>query len=94
MAKDPFDPKGLIRDSFSIDNITEAECRSIFLDWALSIESELSFEEVIARLLSRHKDKPTDHPMHKVLSAGLQKPPKPVRRGRRHTHGTSDTTSE
>ena len=34
------DPKGLIREAYSIDGITKAECRSIFLDWALSLPLE------------------------------------------------------
>ena len=31
------DPKGLVRESYNIDGITLGECRSIFLDWALSL---------------------------------------------------------
>ena len=33
--KDALDPRGLIRESYRIEGITEAECRSIFMDWAL-----------------------------------------------------------
>ena len=35
--RDPLDPKGLIRESYRIEGITEGECRSVFLDWALSL---------------------------------------------------------
>jgi hypothetical protein len=38
-APDPLDPKGLIREAFRIDGITDAECRSIFVDWALSVQA-------------------------------------------------------
>ena len=31
------DPKGLVRESYRIDGITPGECRSIFVDWALSL---------------------------------------------------------
>ena len=36
-SRDPLDPKGLIREAYRIDGITAGECRSIFLDWALSL---------------------------------------------------------
>mgnify|MGYP000087492773 CR=1 FL=1 len=39
MAKgDALDPKGLIEESYKIDGIVAPECRSIFLDWALSYQ--------------------------------------------------------
>ena len=31
------DPKGLVRESYNIEGITLGECRSIFMDWALSL---------------------------------------------------------
>jgi hypothetical protein len=34
------DPKGLIFEAFRIDGITDAECRSIFVDWALSVQAD------------------------------------------------------
>ena len=36
MERDPLDHKGLIREAYRIEGITLGECRSIFLDWALS----------------------------------------------------------
>ena len=33
------DPKGLVRESYAIDGITAPECRSVFLDWALSLKA-------------------------------------------------------
>jgi len=36
MKGDFDDPKALIREAYNIEAITRSECRSIFLDWALS----------------------------------------------------------
>jgi hypothetical protein len=49
----PDDPKGLIRESFRIEGITGAECRSIFVDWALSVQAE-DPRPLIERLLDRY----------------------------------------
>ena len=38
--KDPDDPKGLIREAYRIEGISEPECRSIFMDWALSSDKD------------------------------------------------------
>ena len=35
------DPKGLIRESYRIEGITPGECRSVFMDWALSLPNIL-----------------------------------------------------
>ncbi len=79
MAKDgqgPDDPKGLIAEAYRIDGITEPECRSIFLDWALSVPAEPA---TIERLI----DGRPDHPMTRVLRAGLGAPARTGRRGGR-----------
>ena len=33
------DPKGLIREAYAIEGITDGECRSILIDWALSLRA-------------------------------------------------------
>lgn len=81
-ARDPADPKGLIREAFRIDGITEPECRSIFVDWALSVDAD-DPRALIGRLLDRHADAPPDHPMRVVLTEGLAAPARPRRRGGR-----------
>ncbi|MBF9047133.1 hypothetical protein LSUCC0031_08420 [Rhodobacterales bacterium LSUCC0031] len=81
-APDPHDPKGLIRESFRIDGITDAECRSIFVDWALSLTAGEP-QAAIEALLARYQGEPADHPMFAVLHAGLATSPKPGRRGGR-----------
>ncbi len=79
--KDTLDPKGLITDAYAIDGITAPECRSIFLDWALSYQGKATAG--IAGLLERHADKPTDHPMTATLRDGLAPSLTPRRRGGR-----------
>lgn len=81
---DPADPKGLVREAFRIDGITEAECRSIFVDWALSVEAD-DHRPLIELLLVRHAREGADHPMCLVLSQGLDAPPRARRRGGRKT---------
>jgi hypothetical protein len=80
--RDPNDPKGLIRESFRIDGITPEECRSIFVDWALSVEAA-DHRPLIEALLLRHADAPPDHPMRAVLAEGLTASTGPRRRGGR-----------
>ncbi len=78
--RSPEDPKGLIYESFRIDGITASECRSILVDWALSVE-QTDMAPLIAALLQRHAAEPDDHPMKAVLREGLSTGPGPRRRG-------------
>lgn len=81
---DPDDPKGLIRESFRIEGITNGECRSILVDWALSLDTALDAPAVLARLHARHKAAAPDHPMtHLLLEAVSAAPVQPRRRGGR-----------
>lgn len=80
--KDPDDPKGLIFEAYRIEGITEPECRSIFMDWALSRGTD-DARPVIADLLARYGADQQDHPMSKVLREGLDAPASPRRRGGR-----------
>lgn len=75
------DPKGLIGDSFKIDGITAGECRSIFLDWALSFDGDQ--KAAIEGLLEWHADAPDGHPMKATLREGLGTAAAPKRRGGR-----------
>lgn len=66
---DPFnpdDPKGLIRESYRIDGITASECRSILLDWALSLPLDSDQAAVAGRLHASRAA--TDHPMTHLLA--------------------------
>lgn len=81
MIKDPLDPKGLIREAYAIDGITGGECRSIFLDWALSVPPDADHATLIGGLLGRYGQ--AGHPMTETLTAGLQQTAAPQRRGGR-----------
>ncbi|MEM7487876.1 MAG: hypothetical protein AAF390_02000 [Pseudomonadota bacterium] len=78
-AKGADDPKGLIRDAYEIEGISKPECRSIFLDWALSIDGPPG--PAISRLLEVHGE--DGHPMTDVLREGLADAPAARRRGGR-----------
>ncbi|MBR9651975.1 hypothetical protein [Thalassovita aquimarina] len=81
MTADRLDPKGLIRESFRIEGIGEPECRSIFLDWALSLPDGSDSQQALPLLIERHASEPDDHPMMAVLREGLGQVGGPKRRG-------------
>lgn len=76
----PDDPKGLIFEAYRIDGITKAECRTIFLDWALSLTEGRETSAAIRGLLELYGRDPA-HPMSEVLSEGLHAIATPRRRG-------------
>lgn len=65
------DPKGLIRESYRIEGIDASECRSIFLDWALSLIPGTDVKEAVRTLLATYSEDRADHPMTSVLSEAL-----------------------
>jgi hypothetical protein len=77
------DPKGLIRESYAIEGITLPECRSIFLDWALSLAAETHPHEAMRVHLASYGIANPDHPMTQVLTDGLKPGAAPKRRGGR-----------
>lgn len=81
------DPAGVIGEAYRIDGITEAECRSIFLDWVLGLPAEQDVKEAARRLLTRHATASADHPMTRILEAALDTDPPAVRRGGRAARG-------
>ena len=80
--KDASDPKGLIFESYRIEGISHGECRSIFMDWALSLPDPDPAPH-IAALLARYAPDNPDHPMTAVLQEAQEAPPKAGRRGGR-----------
>lgn len=66
---DTIDPKGLIRESFLMEGISDAECRSILVDWALSLPAGSAPVAAMAALLERHAPNPA-HPMARLLAEG------------------------
>jgi hypothetical protein len=77
------DPKGLVRESYRIDGITPGECRSIFMDWALSIPVGRSVPDAVRVLIATYGLAEPDHPMSAVLEQALTAPDAPRRRGGR-----------
>lgn len=75
------DPKGLVYESFRIEDIDTSQCRTIFLDWALSLPLETDTSPAISRLLKHYEQKNEGHPMLSVLNEGLQTMAAPRRRG-------------
>jgi hypothetical protein len=78
---DELDPKGLMYESYRIDGITDSQCRSIFLDWALSLPTGQDNRDAIEKILERYSEHPEDHPMTQVLRQGLVQMTAPRRRG-------------
>ncbi len=83
MDRTEADPKGLVRESYAIEGITLAECRSIFIDWALSLSVGADTSAAINVLLDQYGKAAPDHPMTLTLTEGLATPTSPTRRGGR-----------
>jgi hypothetical protein len=66
------DPKGLMREAFRIEGITAAECRSIFLDWALSLAPGVDPQAAMAAVLAAYGDGQEAHPMRATLCEGMK----------------------
>ena len=77
------DPKGLVRESYNIEGITMGECRSIFIDWALSLPAVVDTPDCLRSLLAHYGIPNPDHPMTQVLTEALTAPSEPKRRGGR-----------
>jgi hypothetical protein len=77
------DPKGLIRESYKMAGITAEECRSIFVDWALSLKDGVDVKDAMRSALEGYQGA-ADHPMSVVLMEGMQATEMaPTRRGGR-----------
>ena len=81
MSDDRLDPKGLIREAYRIEGIEAAQCRSILVDWALSLPPDIPAQQALAALVARHADREPGHPMSALLRAGLAGCDAPRRRG-------------
>ena len=81
MKGDALDPKALIREAYNIKDISAAECRSIFLDWALTIPSQEDMRDILKQLLDKYESVSQTHPMTENLRLGLQTAEPPRRRG-------------
>lgn len=82
MQAEQADPKGLIHESYAIEGISDAECRSIFVDWAIGLPVGIDNAMALQALLDRYGSQ-SDHPMTQVLTAALKAPLPAGRRGGR-----------
>lgn len=78
---DANDPKGLIFEAYQIEGITKAECRTIFLDWALSLPLDAETGRNIRIMLEKYGVDTPAHPMTQVMEEGLIGIAAPRRRG-------------
>lgn len=83
MRIDEADPKGLVRESYRIEGISLGECRSIFVDWALSLPVDAPVKDALRALIAHYATEAPDHPMSGVLEQGLLAPDSPKRKGGR-----------
>lgn len=81
MKGDENDPKGLIFEAYRIEGITDAECRTIFLDWALSLPPDRDTGQVLQSLVTQYGTLHANHPMTGVMTEGLTGMATPKRRG-------------
>lgn len=86
------DPKGLIYEAYRIDGITEAECRTIFLDWAISVPPGLDLSECAKELFDEYGTGNACHPMTRIISDGTRKAEPPRRKGGRNVRRTACAT--
>lgn len=77
------DPKGLIRESYNIEGIKLAECKTIFFDWAIQVPVSEDPCEHIKFCLSYYGTSAPEHPMTSVLKLALNPAPYKKRRGGR-----------
>lgn len=77
------DPKGLVREAYAIEGITAGECRSIFLDWALSLAPGVGVQDALRCLIAEYGGRIDGHPMTPLLHDGLVSLSAAVRRGGR-----------
>lgn len=89
---DPNDPKGLIHEAYQIIGISDGECRSILIDWALSLAPQDDPRAALGVLHARHAPTHADHPMTRLLHEGLTRAVRPDgatphNRGRRPRKG-------
>ncbi len=73
-----------MKDAFAIDGITPAECRSIFLDWALGLPAQFDTRAQVRMLVAAFETPDNvHHPMLVTLRDALADAPQARRRGGR-----------
>ncbi|MEM7439841.1 MAG: hypothetical protein AAF393_09600 [Pseudomonadota bacterium] len=77
-----FDPRGLIYESYRMEGISEKECRTIFLDWALGTRLGEDMGAMLQGFMTEYGNAAPDHPMTTVIQEGIDRAAQPAgRRG-------------
>ena len=66
------DEKGLIFEAYNIENIDLNSCRTIFFDWAISLDPSINQGEAIKELLEAYSPRFPGHPMTELLIEGTK----------------------
>ena len=64
----PADPRGLILEAYNIKDLSEKDCRTIFLDWALGVPAESDMARLMSELAEHYVDLNPEHPMSMLLN--------------------------
>ena len=64
----PADPRGLILEAYNIEDLSEKDCRTIFLDWALGVPAESDMARLMSELAGHYVDLNPEHPMSMLLN--------------------------
>ncbi|KAA2316802.1 hypothetical protein DL237_01660 [Pseudooceanicola sediminis] len=72
MKGDATDPKALIREAYRIEGIDDPECRSVLMDWALSLDDGQDQKAALEALMEQYGRHAPDHPMTALLKDGLR----------------------
>lgn len=83
------DPKRVIYQAYALEDVTEEECRTIFLNWVLGLPDETAPKPAIKRLIAEY-GKDDAHPMTSILHQGLEGLPTSKRRGGRRARFQGD----
>ena len=75
------DPGGLIFEAYRIEDLSVADARTIFFDWAMGPRAVSDLKADVATLLAVYGPRHPDHPMTDVLREGLSRADAPKRRG-------------
>lgn len=89
-TRSDLDPRGLIREAYRIEGITEKDCRTIFLDWALGHPRADDMAALLPDLMEQYGTAEPEHPMTAVIREGLEKSAAPVRRTGRARRRSQD----
>ena len=65
------DPRGLLYEAYQINGITLADCKTIFLDWALGLDYNIDQLKAVTSALEEYEEDNPKHPMTKELRDGI-----------------------